>query len=193
MGFLFYFFQDESITFKALVQMFEKYEMTELFSQDFTVLKKYFFQLDKLSFIYYPLLTEYLKNEGIESYLYSSTWFITLFSNVMSYTKKSIPPCTILAIWDSFLLNGWKSIFKAGLFILSEFHDKLLNLKFEEIMMTLGNLPGHEIFYSHDSAAKLREKLKNKNITRRMLETIGQEYDSIMSEVKEYKVNNENI
>ena len=68
-----------------------------------------------------PELHAHFKDENINSSYYSSAWFITLFTNTLQYhpdTNKL--PGVLLAIWDEFILHGWKVIFKFSIYMLSE-------------------------------------------------------------------------
>eukprot|EP00826_Nyctotherus_ovalis_P045038 TRINITY_DN4929_c0_g1_i48.p1 TRINITY_DN4929_c0_g1~~TRINITY_DN4929_c0_g1_i48.p1 ORF type:complete len:908 (+),score=258.63 TRINITY_DN4929_c0_g1_i48:153-2876(+) len=182
-GFLLHFLKSEAIAFKALTQIFNKFEMSCFFAKDVVALKRCFFQLDRLLFHHYPSLAEHLRNEEIEADLYSPTWFLTFFTGIMSYSKEIAVPPGLIAVWDFFIIDGWKAIFKTWMFIFSELQDKLLDAKFEEIMGLLGNLRNTSAF--HSSAGKLRAFLNQKNITRRTLRIIEQEFDSIAEEGQE--------
>jgi len=188
-GFLLYFFKDESKTLKAFVQIFKKFKMNSFFTQDMLILKQCFFQLDRLLFHYYPFLAEHLRNEGIEAYLYSPTWFLTFFTDVMNYTKNIRVPPGLIAVWDSFIIDGWKTIFKTCLFIFSELQDELLNSEFEQIMQLLRDLKNCSAFDSEDN--KLRIALTQKSVTRRILHIIEQEYDELMEGQREEDIEEE--
>ena len=175
-------FKDQELSFKGLIQLIDKHEMKELFVQDVPLLKRYLFQMDRLIYLYYPELMDHLKAEGIECCLYASPWFITLFTTFVSYSNDELPSSVLLKIWDEFLLHGWKVIFKVGLFLLSEVKDKLMTLRFEEIMMTLGKASNEVI--SHDEAAgnKLIETLRKKTVSKGVLKELKKEYEETIRE-----------
>ena len=103
-GYLFLVFRDEETVFKVLVCLIDKFDMEDLFKQDVPLLRLYFYQLDRLISIFLPDLHSYLKAENINSSYFSSSWFITLFTNALQYnTDETIPPI-ILKIWDNFLI-----------------------------------------------------------------------------------------
>ena len=84
-GFLYLFFKDEEKTFKALTGLITKFDMNQLFKQDFPLLKQYFYKLDRLVSMKLPDLHTHFKNENIQASLYSSSWFITLMANALQY------------------------------------------------------------------------------------------------------------
>lgn len=180
-GFLFYFCRDEEMTFKALAQLLKKFNMSALLVQD---IPRYFFQMDRLSFIYFGELSEYLKNLGITSSLYSSTWFLTLFTSILSYPKDEKPSAALLTVWDEFLLRGWSAVFKTGLFILAQLHDKLLTLSFDDVMILLGKAAREILTQDLDASRKLRKFLKEVEVSDEMLKAISKEYDDVFEEIR---------
>ena len=46
-----------------------------------------------------------------------------------------------LQLWDYFLISGWKSVLKMGLFVLKDSSDELLQLSFEEILNEITEKP----------------------------------------------------
>eukprot|EP00826_Nyctotherus_ovalis_P007190 TRINITY_DN1177_c0_g2_i1.p2 TRINITY_DN1177_c0_g2~~TRINITY_DN1177_c0_g2_i1.p2 ORF type:complete len:225 (-),score=44.93 TRINITY_DN1177_c0_g2_i1:242-916(-) len=180
-GFLFYFCRDEEMTFKALVQLLKKFNMSALLVQD---IPRYFFQMDCLSFIYFGELSEYLKNLGITSCLYSSTWFLTLFTSILSFPKDEAPSAALLAVWDEFLLQGWSVVFKTGLFILAQLHDKLLMLGFDDVMILLGKAARVIFTQDLDVSHKLRKFWEEVEVSDEMLKVISKEYDDAFEEIK---------
>uniref|UniRef100_A0A183J3V0 Rab-GAP TBC domain-containing protein n=1 Tax=Soboliphyme baturini TaxID=241478 RepID=A0A183J3V0_9BILA len=68
-----------------------------------------------------PLLMEHLKLCDVELPVITLTWFITLFYN-------SVPFETMLRIWDCFLLEGPKVLYRFSLAFLDAFQKTVLNI-----------------------------------------------------------------
>ncbi|KAI6653541.1 hypothetical protein LOD99_3436 [Oopsacas minuta] len=68
---------------------------------------------------YLPKLSHHMEKYGIEPHLICLNWFITVFADVM-------PTHQILKIWDTFLLDGRKTIFRYALAILHLHEDNLM-------------------------------------------------------------------
>ena len=81
-----------------------------------------------------PELHEKFKEISICSGHFSSSWFITLYSSILQ-SKPEI----LYKIWDMFILEGWKTIFKVGITILAKLSRYLVAAKFEDIMLALTN------------------------------------------------------
>jgi hypothetical protein len=60
-GYLYLVFKNEEVSFKALQEMVELFDMAELFNQDLPKLKLFFYQLDRLVSIWLPLLHSHFK------------------------------------------------------------------------------------------------------------------------------------
>ena len=103
--------------------------MGDCFIPDSFVLKQNLYILDKLIRAIYPDIYKHFKNEEIESEQFGTTWFITIFSQSLQYTQNSGPTEMLITVWDYFLVDGWKSIFKIILYIIGEFKKEFLLYK----------------------------------------------------------------
>lgn len=184
-GFLFRVYQDEATTFKAFVQLIKLFNLSGLYIQETPLLKRYLFQLNRLVSLLLPKLGEHLKNEDFGVTMYATTWFMTLFAHVFGYLKEDDLPEGLLIIWDEFLIHGWKTIFKAGIFILSEFKEKLLKLRFEGMAPVIGNMTMHTIFESEGFTYRLRTGMRKVKVTNKMLAELEKEYNEAFTELKE--------
>merc|ERR1712054_75997 len=98
------------------------------------LLNKYFFQLQRLLEMHMPLLYNHLAQQGVEPTMYASQWFMT----VCIY---NFPFSTVVRVWDIFLAEGVKIIFRIALAILKLNQEALLNESFEQILQTLKQAP----------------------------------------------------
>ncbi|XP_051134859.1 uncharacterized protein LOC127254041 [Andrographis paniculata] len=108
--------------------------MEGLYLAELPLVQQYLFQLDHLVKDYMPKLGEQFTQEMINPSMYASQWFITVFSY-------SVPFNLALRIWDVFLFQGVKIIFKVGLALLKYCHDDLVKLPFEKLIYALCNFP----------------------------------------------------
>eukprot|EP00826_Nyctotherus_ovalis_P056830 TRINITY_DN7752_c0_g1_i13.p1 TRINITY_DN7752_c0_g1~~TRINITY_DN7752_c0_g1_i13.p1 ORF type:complete len:879 (+),score=227.97 TRINITY_DN7752_c0_g1_i13:690-3326(+) len=184
-GLLFRVYQDEATAFKAFVQLIKLFNLSGLYVQDIPLLKRFLFQLNRLVSLFLPKLSEHLKNENFGVAMYATTWFMTLFAHVFGYLKEDDVPEGLLVIWDEFLIHGWKTIFKAGIFILSEFEEKLLKLKFEEIAPVIGNMTIHTIFESEGFTYRFKMGMRKVKVTSKMLAELEKEYNEAFTGLKE--------
>ena len=46
----------------------------------------------------------------------------------------------LLRIWDYFIIDGWKSIFKTAVLILQDYEEQLLEMSFEHMLSQMPNM-----------------------------------------------------
>ena len=95
-----------------MVGLIDKFRMTNLYFKELPKLKLFFYQLDRLIGILLPEVHDHFKEEMISSSHFASPWFMTLFTSVLQNSP------ILLEIWDAFIFEGWKIIFKIAITIL---------------------------------------------------------------------------
>ncbi|KAF3329713.1 Ecotropic viral integration site 5 [Carex littledalei] len=108
--------------------------MEGLYQAGLPLVQQYLFQFEQLVKDFLPKLGQHFSEEMINPSMYASQWFIT----VLSY---SFPFHFTLRIWDIFLYEGIKVVFKVGLALLKFCHDDLVKLPFEKLLHSLRNFP----------------------------------------------------
>ncbi|XP_039030914.1 EVI5-like protein [Hibiscus syriacus] len=108
--------------------------MEGLYLVGLPLVQQYLFQFENLAREHLPKLGDHFSREMINPSMYASQWFITVFSY-------SFPFPLALQIWDVFLFEGIKTVFKVGLALLKYCHDDLIHLSFEKLVHGLHNFP----------------------------------------------------
>jgi len=128
-GFLLIHMSEED-AFWSFHQLTKSFQMSEIWKPGMPGLSKCLFIMDKLIQTYLPELHQHLEKEGIDTPLYTTSWFITLFT----YNQKFD---TALRIWDRLLVEGFYYVYVVGLALLKLHEKKLLSLRFEELLLHL--------------------------------------------------------
>merc|ERR1712060_161487 len=149
---LMYMCEDDA--FLMLISLLENYRMSGLFMPNLPLLNKYFYQLQRLLEMHMPLLYNHLSQQGVEPTMYASHWFMT----VCIY---NFPFSTVVRVWDIFLAEGVKIIFRIALALLKLNQETLLSESFEQILLTLKQAPSRVESDTLITVA-LSIKLKNK-------------------------------
>ena len=89
-------YNDEA--FWALDELIRLHSMQQLYGQDMTQLKVFFYILDRLVTLHVPEVRQVLNAENIVANNYSVTWFITLFASQLSGKGE-----LLMRIWDFFI------------------------------------------------------------------------------------------
>ena len=127
-------FMAEEEAFWLFVQLMKNYHMEVVLEPGFPQLQVYFHQLETLFRETLPKLHARFESEFIAISMYATQWFITLF-------LYSLPFDTCLRIWDIFLLEGNKVLFRVALAILKLAEPDLIDADLEKIMRYMANLP----------------------------------------------------
>ncbi|GLC37269.1 hypothetical protein PLESTB_001141800 [Pleodorina starrii] len=77
-----------------------------------------------------PRLAARLDREGVDPELYATHWFNTAFAYTLPFPH-------LLRVWDSFLAEGPKTLFRVGLAVLQYAEGRLLGLRFEALLAAL--------------------------------------------------------
>ena len=106
-GFLFLFLQDEALSFAVLREIINQFNLSTLFNTELPMLKLNFYRLDRLISILLPDLHSHFKEESVNSSYFSSSYFITLFTQMMQYQTTSENMWKLLRVWDYFVIVSY--------------------------------------------------------------------------------------
>uniref|UniRef100_A0A1I7XJB0 Rab-GAP TBC domain-containing protein n=1 Tax=Heterorhabditis bacteriophora TaxID=37862 RepID=A0A1I7XJB0_HETBA len=114
----------EEYAFCTLVKIMYDYRLRDLFKLGFDSLHLRFYQLTRLLKDYESALSTHLEHIGVETHMYASQWFLTLFT-------AKFPLQMVFFIVDLFLCEGMNTIFHISLALLHDAAEDLLQLDFE--------------------------------------------------------------
>mmetsp|Transcript_90658 Transcript_90658/g.261227 ORF Transcript_90658/g.261227 Transcript_90658/m.261227 type:complete len:339 (+) Transcript_90658:1091-2107(+) len=154
-------YMSEEDAFLMLISLLENYRMSGLFMPGLPLLNKYFFQLQRLLAMHMPLLCNHLAQQGVEPTIYASKWFMTV-------CICNFPFSTVVRIWDIFLAEGVKIIFRIALALLKLNQEALLSESFEQILDTLKQAPSR---VESDTLIQVALSIKLKNKTLKDIES----------------------
>merc|ERR1712150_204026 len=103
------------------------YKMRDIFQNGFYHLQACFYKLDMATNEFIPDLYKHLHNIGCEPHMYSSQWFLTLFT-------AKFPLNFIYHVLDWFMLDGIQVIFQIAIALLKYSKKELINLDFEGVL-----------------------------------------------------------
>lgn len=124
---LLFFQMPEEQAFCVLVKIMFDYGLRDLFKLGFDALHLRFYQLERLMQDYAHELHAHFNDIGIETHMYASQWFLTLFT-------AKFPLQMVFFIVDLFLAEGVNTIFHISLALLQDSKKVLLQLDFEGVL-----------------------------------------------------------
>lgn len=117
--------ENEEKVLSFMIALVKNSEYFWLYEDDLLMLKKFFFFIDNIITIFYPRIAEMLIKSHSLSNFFAPPWFLTLFTNIsVMFTKENLPLC-VIAIWDRFLVDGYKAILLAGVAIINYERNKI--------------------------------------------------------------------
>uniref|UniRef100_A0A7I4Z190 Rab-GAP TBC domain-containing protein n=1 Tax=Haemonchus contortus TaxID=6289 RepID=A0A7I4Z190_HAECO len=117
----------EEEAFAVIVRLMENYRLRELYKPAMTELGLCIFQLDCLVQEQMPDLYTHFNNMGLDTSMYASSWFLTLFTTTMPIEIAN-------RIMDCFFLEGMEFIFCVAMSILQQARVDLLRLDMEGML-----------------------------------------------------------
>ena len=86
------------------------------------------FQLKKCMELYFPKLYNHLRRNQINIDLFFSKWFLTIFSNYFPFD-------VLYQIWDLFIIDKWKSLFKFSMIIIFYMEEDLMKMDLNKFII----------------------------------------------------------
>ena len=120
-GALINFIDDEEKCFWIFLSFIDNFEMNFLYLKNMPDYSIRIYQLNFYIKEYFPDLALHFKKNQINPDVFFSKWILTIFSNYLPFD-------VLYKVWDVFILDKWKAIFKFSLMILNSMKDKLLEM-----------------------------------------------------------------
>lgn len=124
--------EDEEKSFWALCSLMERYpyQMEGLYEPGFPQLRCCFYVLDKLLQQQSSKLAHHFDAFSIEPSFYATHWFMTVFTYHFNFSL-------ISRIWDMFLCEGWKPVYRVSLALLLLGQKQLLSASDQTAVLTV--------------------------------------------------------
>lgn len=151
------------------------YRLRRCWLKDMPLLKLRFYQFTRLLKHFLPRLYKHFHRQGLSnpSMFGGTAWFVDIFiSNQPTFE-------TLLRIWDVFLHEGQKFVFRFALALLQREEKALLKKDFGDIIMHIA-----DAWRVLDPDAVLKQTFKMK-LTHRMLEKLEKEFTKMSPEEKD--------
>ena len=120
---------DEEKTFYYMFAFERESKYEEIFKDDLYMLKLFFIVLDKIINLYKPEIYYKFLDTYLSTNIYSTPWFVTLFTNINSVFEKKNAPKYVIMVFESFIVDGWSAIFNSGFTLCKYYFDKIMKIE----------------------------------------------------------------
>mmetsp|Transcript_45751 Transcript_45751/g.110897 ORF Transcript_45751/g.110897 Transcript_45751/m.110897 type:complete len:495 (+) Transcript_45751:184-1668(+) len=127
--------EEEAFWLLVGVMKQEPCHMRGLFREGMAITHKVLHVAEQLTNLHLPRLAKHFKKEHIHVTMYATQWLLTQYTSSFNFEL-------VVRVWDAFLGEGWKIIYRVMLALLSQSQAKLLKLGFEDILAYFRELPG---------------------------------------------------
>ena len=167
----------EEEVFYLFLGLFTSTSYGELFKNNLELLKKFYYILERLISIFIPELNAFFQNNNIKISYFTTSWFITLFTNVFQNINLNYEPKILLKILDFFLFYGWKSILVTSIVLIKNYEYKIMSLKSEQLLPFLNNDIIKESFFDNENLDKFMKEFNNFKVDEELIKRIEKEFD----------------
>lgn len=108
--------------------------MRGLFGEGMLQTHKVLFVAEKLIHHYLSRLARHFEKEHVHVTMYATQWLLTQYTSSFKFDL-------VFRVWDAFLGEGWKIIYRIMLALLQKYQSQLLKMSFEEILTFFRELP----------------------------------------------------
>jgi len=126
----------EEDTFWILKTLMSKppWNLSELYKPGMPGSQLLLYQFEHLLKHFVPDVASHLERENIVPSMYATQWFITVFAY-------NFPFDIVVRIWDIFLYEGWKIVFRVAITIIRDRRKEILSRDFEKILEYFRGIP----------------------------------------------------
>ena len=125
--------KDEEKTFNFLFALETGTKYEDIFLDDLRMLKIFFIVLDKVINLYKPEIYYKFVDSNLSTNIYSTPWFVTLFSNVNCVFEQKDATKYTLMVMENFIIDGWSAIFNSGFTLTKYYFDKIMKIEEEKL------------------------------------------------------------
>ena len=177
----------EEEAFYIFLSFFQSTEYPLIFEKDLEKLQSFFYIFQRLISLFEPELSILFNANGVNANIFLPPWFITLFLSSRQYMNQSDTPIALIRILDNFIVGGWKSLMKVGIFVLHFCEEEIKNLKYENMLSYLNNDIKKYNLFIDDKIPELEKCFDDKRITKNLIKFIEDEYKQ-ENKIKELKL-----
>ena len=168
----------EEEAFYIFLSFFHYTQYIIIFDKNLTKLNEFFYVFNRIISLSEPELSSWFNINGVNVNFFATPWFITLFTGSHQNLRGDKDNKKLLIrIIDNFITSGWKSMMVVGCSLLHSFEQKLMNMKYEDILELLINGMLKSEFFMTENKNNLENYFINVKISKDLIRNIEAEYN----------------
>ena len=157
--------EEEEKIFWIFLSFIDNIDMNLLYLKNMPDYSIRVFQLNYYIKLYFPNLFNHFKRNQITPDIIFSKWILTIFANYLPFE-------TCYKIWDLFILDKWKAIFRISTILLDTMKDKLIQFDLNQFCLFIKSKEIKEsVKYEY-----ICQKYNDYNITNKKLKELKEEF-----------------
>ncbi|DBA00936.1 TPA: hypothetical protein N0F65_006136, partial [Lagenidium giganteum] len=128
----------QELAFWVVIAFIRRMDMAETWKTRMPGLSRCIYQYNELLRVHFRDLHAHLKQIGVHPSMLVTQWFVTLFARTLSVG-------TLARLWDLFLLDGWKMVYRVTLALTAQLRPRLLEMDMEEFSEYVRKNPRMEL------------------------------------------------
>ena len=150
--------EEEEKVFWIFLSFIDNIDMNLLYLKNMPDYSIRLFQLNYFIKLYFPELFNHFKKNQITPDLIFSKWILTIFANYLPFQ-------TLYKIWDLFIIDKWKAIFRISIILLDSMKEKLLSFDLNQFCVFIKSKEIKEsVQYKYISQRYNDYKISNKKL-----------------------------
>ena len=109
-------------------------EMRGMFGEGMRETHKVLHVAERLIQQHLPKLSKHFEREHVHVTMYATQWLLTQYTSSFKFDL-------VTRVWDMFLNEGWKAIYRVMLALLQQWQGQLMKMSFEDILSFFRDLP----------------------------------------------------
>ena len=168
---------NEEKVFWVFLSFIDDNEINTLYFKNMFEYNIRFYQLNYYFEKYFPEIHEHFIKENLNPEIFFSKWILTVFSNYLNFN-------ILYDVWDLFIIDKWKAIFKISLILINLMKEDFLNLTMNNLQNFFKENEFKKNDFEFDDIVDGYDEYK---ITNSKLKELKEDYKSIASDIKEIK------
>ncbi|KAL7528074.1 hypothetical protein ACHAXR_002253, partial [Thalassiosira sp. AJA248-18] len=135
----------------------EPYNMRVLFTEDMAGVHETRYVAEKLIERFLPKLHKHMKKEQVDISMFATQWIMTVFTSTFPFDL-------VARVWDSYIVEGWKVVYRVILSLLEYAQQDLVGLDLEDILTYLRDDLPSKVDGPSIMKSSLRIQLRHRHI-----------------------------